>query len=265
MFMRYRLERIKEVMLGLVLPALLAMPAIAQSFNVVDMGVLRGGSARVHGINAAGMAVGGSGFVYGANRHAYLWQGDQMRDLGLLTGGDFSEAFGINDSGQVVGSSNTSDSMRAFIWSSSGGLQWLPMLPGTNASQAYAINAAGQIAGVSGMHAAVWGKGAVQDLGALPGANWSEAHGLNNLGQVVGSSTTTDGPRAVLWSHGAMQNLGTLSGDESSRANFINDQGMIVGASSGNGRRARFSLDDQLRHAAVGNTLRRHLQRSLWA
>ena len=50
-------------MLGLVLLALLAMPAIAQSFNVVDMGVLRGGSARVHGINAAGMAVGGSGFV----------------------------------------------------------------------------------------------------------------------------------------------------------------------------------------------------------
>jgi probable HAF family extracellular repeat protein len=40
-----------------------------------------------------------------------------MSDLGTLTGGDTSWAFGINDDGRVVGTSNvTGGDFRAFIW-----------------------------------------------------------------------------------------------------------------------------------------------------
>jgi probable HAF family extracellular repeat protein len=154
--------------------------------------------------------------------------------LGTLPGGDYSSAFAINDSGVVVGTSNTSTSTHAFSWTLAKGLSDLGTLPGANASSALAINNQGQIAGSSGGHAVLWSGGGIQDLGTLGGAT-SEAHGVNLQGDVVGESDTSSGPHAFLWRSGAMQDLGTLPGDASSRADHINDGGMVVGASQGSG------------------------------
>jgi probable HAF family extracellular repeat protein len=213
----------------------LACSAGAQTYTAIDLGTLRAGSARVHGVNASGRAVGASGYPHGAETHAFFWQRQGgMRDLGTLPGGDYSVAFAINDSGVVVGTSNTSTSMHAFTWTFSQGLQDLGTLPGANASAAFSINNQGQIAGSSGAHAALWTNGNIQDLGTLGGAT-SEAHDVNNLGVVVGVSDTSSGPHAFLWQNGAMQDLGVLSGDTSSRADHINDSGTVVGASEGSG------------------------------
>lgn len=214
--------------------------AHAQSYTLQDLGTLRHGSARVHDINSLGDVVGGSGYPHGGDTHAFFWsKKGGLRDLGVLPGGDTSAAFAINDSGQVVGTSNAQDSMHAFVWTSQAGMTQLPSLQGTNSSSAYSINRAGEVAGVSGGHAAVWNGGTVLDLGTL-GGTLSEAHSINNVGQVVGFSQTSEGPHAFLWSNGtSMQDLGTLPGDNSSRANKINDQGAVVGASEGtNGVRA---------------------------
>jgi probable HAF family extracellular repeat protein len=45
-----------------------------------------------------------------------------MEDLGVLPGGDYSQAIAINDRGEVVGRSTTPHGPRAFLWTRSSGM-----------------------------------------------------------------------------------------------------------------------------------------------
>jgi len=221
------------LIVGLAL-GLLSASCFAQTYTVTDLGAIRHGSARVHGINANQQAVGRTGFPHGADTHAFFWQKQGgMRDLGTLPGGDYSAAFGINDSAQVAGTSNTADSMHAFIWTSAAGMQDLGVLSGANSAQGLAINNLGDVVGSSGTHAVMWSNGTITDLGTLGGPT-SEAHGINNHQQIVGfADTAADGQRAFIWSNGSMQQIGVLPGDIASRADHINDAGTVVGTSEG--------------------------------
>jgi probable HAF family extracellular repeat protein len=113
----------------------------------------------------------------------------RLLDLGTL-GGNYSEAFGINSTGQVVGASTTATGER---------------------------------------HAFLWTAGRMRDLGTLGGSS-STAQNINSLGQVVGWSTTADGSEhAFIWtSRDGMRDLGTL-GRPRSYAYAINDHGQVVG------------------------------------
>jgi probable HAF family extracellular repeat protein len=99
--------------------------------------------------------------------------------LGDLPGGGYySAAYGINDTGQVVGYSSTATGYRAFLWDASGGMQDLGDLPGgRDSSGARDINSSGQVVGFSegaaGARAFLWGSahrtGADTRLASKPG------------------------------------------------------------------------------------------------
>jgi probable HAF family extracellular repeat protein len=119
-----------------------------------------------------------------------------VTDLGTLGGndrGNYSQDFGINQSGQVVGQSSAPSkamSDPAFLYSG-GQLMSLGILGGEY-GQGRAINASGDIAGYSALatgsyHAFLYSGGQMIDLGTL-GTDYSVAYGLNAAGQVVGTS-----------------------------------------------------------------------------
>jgi probable HAF family extracellular repeat protein len=72
-----------------------------------------------------------------------------MQDLGVLAGGNSSQALGINDMGAVVGSSTSSSGDRAFIWTKQAGMRDLNNAASVSSGvvfvEAHAINKAGQI------------------------------------------------------------------------------------------------------------------------
>ncbi|MFL5482670.1 MAG: hypothetical protein ACJ8AK_10820 [Gemmatimonadaceae bacterium] len=162
-------------------------------------------------------------------------------DLGVLAGDDFSQAFAVNSSGQVVGFSGQSGGQtRAFRWTSRLGMIALnlPTDEGGNSS-ATGINDNGVVVGemtVGGArHAFRWENGVTTDLGVPSWASSSKAAAINTSGTIVGWNDVVTGEEAHGWSWnigGPITNLGVSS--PITNATAINDAGQIVG-SSGSG------------------------------
>jgi hypothetical protein len=150
-----------------------------------------------------------------------------MTALPTLRGGQNSQAYWINNQGQVVGfaENGTSDStcsssvpfhvrrFEAVIWGRNGEIHELRPLPGDTVGFAFGINDNGQAVGslglcsntplppvrVNGPHAVLWERdGSPTDLGNLGCTISNIATTVNDLGDVVGTSQLTDGSRLPL-------------------------------------------------------------------
>lgn len=156
-------------------------------------------------------------------------------DLGTLSGGTQSSAFGLNSSGTVVGGATTTASATPFYaYSYSGGtMTSLGVAGGSGNSEARAINSSGTIVGISsvagGQNHAFSYNGTFTDLLTLGGST-SQAYSINNDGVIVGYSQMTGNTaqHAFRYSGGGMTDLGTIGGTNST-AWDINSAGTIVG------------------------------------
>lgn len=118
-----------------------------------EIGTLPGHTESVAwAINALGQAVGASRNGTGPQR-AFRSSTNGLRDLGVLSGMDWSVARDISDNGHVVGISGKSGSNvgRAFIWTEQGGMRALEGLPSGERVEtaAFAVNLSGKSVGYS--------------------------------------------------------------------------------------------------------------------
>jgi probable HAF family extracellular repeat protein len=118
-------------------------------------------TSRAHAVNDNGMVVGYSGGVITGNRQepvgrAFAWTSiNGLIDLGTL-GGDYSEAYGVNHWGEVVGVSKTADGRKhPFVWRDDTGMQRLDTM-GEGGGEAVAINSWGDIVGMVGVKPMAW-------------------------------------------------------------------------------------------------------------
>ena len=196
--------------------------------------------------------------------------------MGVLPGDNSSFAYGINNLGQVIGTSvkqgryddNTgyvAPVNSAFIYED-GQMIDLGVLPGHSDSSAYRINDLGQIVGVSGnssnVRAFVYEDSLMKDLGVLAGDLGSKASGINDLGQIVGTSfkeqlnskifrlehkILPEESRAFLYKNNQMIDLNNFIASDSGwtlkNAVDINNRGQIVGDGIFQGKRRAFLLN----------------------
>jgi probable HAF family extracellular repeat protein len=170
-----------------------------------------------------------------------------MTDLGTL-GGNLSQGYFINNSGQVVGvSDRASGPKHAFIYTPGSGMVDLGSFSGN--STGYGINDSGVATGVSvtpsgiTQHAFVASSGSgMVDIGTLGGSS-SIGYAINNSGFVTGTAQTAGdaSSHAFLYSTGTgMVDLGTIGFGSAGYA--INASQTVVGISTNSLLQGRATL-----------------------
>lgn len=180
---------------------------------------------------------------------AFLYDGNEMRDLWSDLGTPEAVAHAINDSGYVAGWRGTADFRDAtgFIWHD-GSIVSLPAIAGGITSEIRGINSAGDVAGFGWTadptigtgyrHAFACIDGQMTQIDPLPGFQNSIASGINDQNCVVGHCRSGNILRAFAWRSSQTEDLTDVLNDPAisfKAAGAINNNGQIVGYGTRNG------------------------------
>ncbi|NHZ41717.1 HAF repeat-containing protein [Massilia aquatica] len=243
------------------LPACLAVLILLggeASARPLSLGIaaLPGESTIAYDMNGAGQVAAVLEDVDG-NTRGVLFEKGKITDLGTR-GGKHSDARGINERGQIIGSVRNKDgTWNAFLFHRDSGMRVIGTLGGPS-SYGMALNQDGVAVGFADIPGGDWhafiddGAGQLQDLGTL-GGNISYASAVNKHRHVAGTAANEHGLRhAFLYTpENGMVDLGTLGGRQSS-ALAVNDAGVVVGASETADRRWRAFMHDGKRMVDLG-------------
>lgn len=225
------------------------------TYRIRDLGDLGGGEGRsfASNINNAGWIVGQGNSAAGPR--AVLWKRKpdgtyQLINLGVLSGHNLSNAYGINATNVIVGSSSFTSGPFGHK-----GVRWIPQINGTYVIkdlgtlgpdcdvlgfnygvQAFAINNAGWIVGGSDQCPFVWKPGiGMVALFVDVGNAVENLVDINSSKRAVGTSVGPPGccgPVPVAWNT-VRRTVVALPGDDNDGgtgyAEGINDKGWIVG------------------------------------
>jgi probable HAF family extracellular repeat protein len=234
-------------------------PFLYANGAVLDLGLSSTNDNQVYGpvvINKTGqIAVGGMAGYNPTGGYLYQLAATYQNGwtvLGALAS-HISAAQAINDSGQMVGSSDTATYQHAVLFAN-GAITDLgtPPVAGFPASVAVAINNAGLVAGYvtstnssSTEHAAIFANGVITDLHPLVGGYESYANAVSDSGQVLFTQEvlyTNSGfnyyySTNYLYSNGSVTNLNSLvnpaSGWSGIAGSCFNHKGQILGDALG--------------------------------
>ena len=228
------MKRVHSFGLVMALIAWACSYAAAQQYAVVDLGKVAT-SSTAHALNNAGQIAGAIGGAHGDNITAFFWHGNNAKKIGRPQHSDYSEAFGLNNSGEVVGSANLVVGMRGFFWTNGNAINELAPLAGDSSSAAYAVNDSGVVVGFSsgpkGMAAVRWQGGTPQAIVPPSLSTTSQATAINAIGSVAGFYGEAESKRGFLMDSTGLQTLAPLAGDQSSQALAINDGDAVAGIS----------------------------------
>jgi probable HAF family extracellular repeat protein len=175
---------------------------------MTDLGTLgspKGGNwwNSAQGISNSGLVVG---YSYTNQPQAafrgFIWSKGKMKAIGSL-GGGLSQAYAINDLGQVTGIAYLKDgSAHAFIREVSGKMKDLGALQKYGATWGFGINDSGVVVGQAqlnngSVHAFVYTGKKMQDLNEMvpKGSGWTliVANSVNNAGQILCTGENSGG------------------------------------------------------------------------
>ncbi len=222
------------------------VPFLIDRTGIHQLGRVKGGlMVSPAGINHRGEVIANR--RYPDPSRAYLMQGLEVKELATL-GGDWNVAYGINESGDVVGAAGLPDGTgHAFIYQN-GVMRDLGAFDATR-SEATAINGKGQIVinrtfGTNSdavITAAIYSHGALEPV-VFPEARDTMGTAINLRGRVVGVGVLTNGDiffdgshlltHAFFYHDGTIEDLHSLFFERLARITFtksINDQDEVVG------------------------------------
>ena len=192
-----------------------------------------------YGINSIGNVAGIYG-TFDGEQHGFYYTsstGYTLLDNPAAGPDGFTDAFGINDAGKIVGCFGDGMRTYGFIFDSTRGTYTTLVDPhSTVETIAYGINSKNEVVGSydNGSHHGFFYSGGNFTTLDAPGASAStggtEAVGINAAGQIVGVYYDAAGLRhGFLYDHGVYQTIDDPLGSFGTVLTGINDQGSIVG------------------------------------